>query len=149
MLSTSFLRGKRVLATGGGATPVTLDRPGIGAIRAAVRGQAYRAQDALNAISLLPANLYGPRVNFDPRSSHVIPALIRKACEARDAQQDYRVAWAHWSGADKEELTRRFLDVSRAEREFGFQAETSLLEGLEKTIRWYQAQQRAPVSAVA
>ena len=49
------------------------------------RRQAYRQQYGFNAITLLPVNLYGPGDNFDPASSHVIPALIRKAVEARDA----------------------------------------------------------------
>ncbi len=47
-----------------------------------VGGQAYRAQYGLDAIHLLPANLYGPRDNFDLESSHVIPALIRKMLES-------------------------------------------------------------------
>jgi GDP-L-fucose synthase len=47
-----------------------------------VGGQAYRAQYGLDAIHLLPANLYGPRDNFDLESSHVIPALIRKMIES-------------------------------------------------------------------
>ena len=46
-----------------------------------VQGQAYRAQNGFNAIHLLQVNLYGPHDNFDPASSHVIPALIRK-CRA-------------------------------------------------------------------
>jgi len=50
--------------------------------------QAYRQQYGLNAIYLLPVNLSGPRDNFDPRSSHVIPALIRKCIEAREAGAD-------------------------------------------------------------
>ena len=49
-----------------------------------VGGQAYREQYGLNAIYLLPANLYGPRDNFDLESSHVIPALIRKMVESKD-----------------------------------------------------------------
>jgi GDP-L-fucose synthase len=49
-----------------------------------VQAQAYRQQYGFNAITLLPVNLYGPRDNFDPDSSHVIPALIRKAVEARE-----------------------------------------------------------------
>src|SRR5262249_10221104 len=52
-----------------------------------VQAQAYRAQYDFNAVTLLPVNLYGPRDNFDPESSHVIPALIRKVVEARDAGQ--------------------------------------------------------------
>src|SRR5262249_40411433 len=47
-----------------------------------VQGQAYRAQYGMNVIHLLPVNLYGPHDNFDPASSHVIPALIRKCLEA-------------------------------------------------------------------
>jgi len=47
-----------------------------------VQTQAYRQQYGFNGIYLLPVNLYGPRDNFDPASSHVIPALIRKCCEA-------------------------------------------------------------------
>jgi GDP-L-fucose synthase len=50
-----------------------------------VGAQAYRDQYALNAVYLLPANLYGPRDNFDLESSHVIPALIRKMLETQDA----------------------------------------------------------------
>ena len=49
-----------------------------------VGAQAYREQYGLNAIYLLPANLYGPRDNFDLESSHVIPALIRKMLDAKD-----------------------------------------------------------------
>jgi nucleoside-diphosphate-sugar epimerase len=49
-----------------------------------VGGQAYREQYGLNAIYLLPANLYGPRDNFDLQSSHVIAALIRKMLESKD-----------------------------------------------------------------
>ncbi len=50
-----------------------------------VQAQAYRQQYGMHAITLLPVNLYGPHDNFDPESSHVIPALIRKAIEAREA----------------------------------------------------------------
>jgi GDP-L-fucose synthase len=49
-----------------------------------VGGQAYRAQYGLNAIYLLPANLYGPRDNFHPTNAHVIPDLIRKMIESSD-----------------------------------------------------------------
>jgi GDP-L-fucose synthase len=49
-----------------------------------VGAQSYREQYGTNAIYLLPANLYGPRDNFDLQTSHVIPALIRKMVEARD-----------------------------------------------------------------
>jgi GDP-L-fucose synthase len=55
--------------------------------------QAYRQQYGLNAIFLLPVNLYGPRDNFDLHSSHVIPALIRKCVEARDRGEAEVQAW--------------------------------------------------------
>jgi GDP-L-fucose synthase len=58
-----------------------------------VQAQAYRQQYQFNAIHLLPVNLYGPRDNFDPGSSHVIPALIRKSCEAVDRGEQEIVVW--------------------------------------------------------
>jgi GDP-L-fucose synthase len=67
--------------------------------------QAYRQQYNLNAIYLLPVNLYGPRDNFDLHSSHVIPALIRKCIEARDRGDKQIVAWGTGSAS------REFLYV--------------------------------------
>ncbi len=58
-----------------------------------VQAQAYRQQYDSNAVTLLPVNLYGPGDNFDLESSHVIPALIRKAVEARDARSPFLQAW--------------------------------------------------------
>jgi GDP-L-fucose synthase len=58
-----------------------------------VQAQAYRQQYGLNAITLLPVNLYGPGDNFSPETSHVIPALIRKAVEARREGQPQIEAW--------------------------------------------------------
>ncbi len=58
-----------------------------------VQAQAYRQQYGFNAISLLPVNLYGPRDNFDPETSHVIPALIRKCFEAMEEGRDHIVVW--------------------------------------------------------
>lgn len=55
--------------------------------------QSYRQQYGTSGIYLLPVNLYGPGDNFDPRSSHVIPALIRKFCEAKQQGQDHVVVW--------------------------------------------------------
>lgn len=55
--------------------------------------QAYREQYGLNAIYLLPVNLYGPRDDFDLRTSHVVPALIRKMLDARDAGAGSVVLW--------------------------------------------------------
>lgn len=75
-----------------------------------VQAQAYRQQYGMNAISLLPVNLYGPRDNFDPESSHVIPALIRKAIEAREAGRPFIEAWGTGSAS------REFLFVRDAAR---------------------------------
>ncbi|MDH4264773.1 MAG: GDP-L-fucose synthase [Deltaproteobacteria bacterium] len=52
-----------------------------------VQSQVYRQQYGFNAIYLLPVNLYGPRDNFDPESSHVIPALIKKIVDAMGGKQ--------------------------------------------------------------
>jgi GDP-L-fucose synthase len=70
-----------------------------------VQGQAYRQQYGFNAIHLLPVNLYGPHDNFDPRSSHVIPALVRKCVEAAESGAPEVVIWG--SGT----ATREFLFV--------------------------------------
>jgi GDP-L-fucose synthase len=70
-----------------------------------VQGQAYRAQYGFNAIHLLPVNLYGPWDNFDPGSSHVIPALMLKCQEAIDAGGNEIVCWGDGSP------TREFLYV--------------------------------------
>ena len=55
--------------------------------------QSYREQYGLHGVFLLPVNLYGPGDNFDPNSSHVIPALIRKFCEAKAQGKDHVVVW--------------------------------------------------------
>jgi len=73
-----------------------------------VQAQAYRQQYGYNAIFLLPVNLYGPRDNFNPSSSHVIPALIRKCIEAQDAGSAQLVVWGDGSP------TREFLFVEDA-----------------------------------
>jgi GDP-L-fucose synthase len=169
-----------------------------------VQGQAYRQEYGFNAIHLLPVNLYGPHDNFDPSSSHVIPALIRKCLEAIDARSDEVVCWGTGNAtreflyvedcaeaivlaaeqhdglepvnigagfeisirdlaeliADltgfKGRLTfdrtkpdgqpRRSLDVTRARNSFGFAATTDFRSGLKRTIEWYQAQRRVPVT---
>ena len=96
-----------------------------------VQGQAYRQQYGTNAIHLLPVNLYGPGDNFDPASSHVIPALIRKFQDAinsgtaqvyvwgtgdasreflyvEDASRGIRMATEHYDGADPVNLGAGF-----------------------------------------
>jgi len=58
-----------------------------------VQSQAYRIEYGFNSIFLLPVNLYGPGDNFDPASSHVIPALIKKCVDAIEAGKDYITCW--------------------------------------------------------
>ncbi len=58
-----------------------------------VQSQAYRQEYGFNSIFLLPVNLYGPGDNFDPKSSHVIPALIKKCIDAIEAGDDYIECW--------------------------------------------------------
>ena len=70
-----------------------------------VLAQAYRKQYGSNIIYLLPVNLYGPYDNFNPESSHVIPALIRKCIEAKDLGSGEMVCWGDGSA------TREFLYV--------------------------------------
>jgi GDP-L-fucose synthase len=73
-----------------------------------VQSMAYRDQYGFNSINLLPVNLYGPGDNFDPKSSHVIPALIKKCIDARETGVDEIVVW----GTGK--ATREFLYVEDA-----------------------------------
>jgi GDP-L-fucose synthase len=161
-----------------------------------VQSQSYRQQYGFNSIFLLPVNLYGPRDNFNLESSHVIPALIRKCIEARDAGNKEVVVWGdgsptreflfvedaargillaaeRYNGSEpvnlgsgfeisirdlaelivqltgfKGKLTwdtskpngqpRRCLDICRAEKYFGFNAQVKFEEGLSKTIEWYE-----------
>jgi GDP-L-fucose synthase len=160
-----------------------------------VQAQAYRQQYGFNAVHLLPVNLYGPGDRFDPNSSHVIPALIKKFVEAQargdaqvvvwgdgsptreflyveDAAEGIVLATERYDGPEPVNLgssfeisirqlaetiarltdfrgvtiwdtskpngqPRRKLDVSRAERLFGFRATTGFEDGLRKTIEWY------------
>ena len=161
-----------------------------------VQSQAYRQQYGFNSIYLLPVNLYGPGDNFNPESSHVIPALIKKFTDAKrdhspqvevwgtgsasreflyvdDAARGIILATERYNKPDPvnlgagmeitirdlvdliQELThytgdirwdiskpdgqpKRSLDVSRAEREFGFRAAMPFREGLKRTIEWYE-----------
>lgn len=73
-----------------------------------VQAQAYREQYGFNAIYLLPVNLYGPRDNFDPERSHVIPALIKKMVDAKLERRKEIVVW----GTGK--ASREFLYVEDA-----------------------------------
>ncbi len=75
-----------------------------------VQGQAYRAQYGFNAIYLLPVNLYGPGDNFNPDSSHVIPALIKNFVDAVQDGKDEVIVWGTGSAS------REFLYVKDAAR---------------------------------
>jgi GDP-L-fucose synthase len=161
-----------------------------------VQAQAYRAQYGTNAIYLLPVNLYGPGDNFNPESSHVIPALIRRFTEAAAAGEEEVVVWGdgtptreflyvedaaegivlaaeRYDGAEPVNLgsgseisirelaetiaraagftgritwdtskpngqPRRKLNVERAEKLFGFRAQTPFETGLQRMVEWYR-----------
>jgi len=161
-----------------------------------VQSQAYRQQYGFNAIYLLPVNLYGPGDNFNPESSHVIPALIKKFTEAKKKNDPSVEVWGtgaasreflyvddaarglvlaaehynkpepvnlgsgmeitiqdlveliteltgykgeiHWDRTKPDGQPKRCLDVSRAKREFGFEARMPFREGLKRTIAWYE-----------
>jgi GDP-L-fucose synthase len=75
-----------------------------------VQLESYRLQYGFNGIYLLPVNLYGPEDNFDPRSSHVIPALIRKVYEAQQRGDKTLAVWGDGSP------TREFLYSTDAAR---------------------------------
>lgn len=101
-----------------------------------VQAQAYRQQYGFNAIYLLPVNLYGPKDNFDPASSHVIPALIKKFVEAKEAGTPYIEAWGDGSA------TREFLYAEDAAEGIVLAAErydgdepVNLGSGMEISIR--------------
>ncbi len=101
-----------------------------------VQGQAYRAQYDFHAIHLLPVNLYGPGDNFDPGSSHVIPALILKCAEATERGDKEIVCWGDGSP------TREFLYVEdcaeaivAATREYDSPEPVNLGAGFEISIK--------------
>jgi GDP-L-fucose synthase len=98
--------------------------------------QAYRQQYGLNAVYLLPVNLYGPRDNFNLQSSHVIPALIRKCVEAKRANKPNIQAWGTGS------VSREFLYVEdcaegivRAAEKYDSPEPMNLGSGREITIK--------------
>jgi GDP-L-fucose synthase len=167
-----------------------------------IQSEAYRKQYGYNSIFLMPVNLYGPGDNFDPASSHVIPALIKKFFDAKQSainnpQSEIVTVWGDgtptreflyvedaaegillaaerydqshpvnlgsafeisikelvekvaqltqfhgrivWDRTKPNGQPRRKLDVSKAEKFFGFSAETSFEVGLRATIEWYLA----------
>ena len=98
--------------------------------------QAYREQYGLNAIYLLPVNLYGPRDNFDLQTSHIIPAIIRKCVEAKERGEPQVVAWGSGN------VSREFLYVEDCARglvlaleRYDGSAPVNLGSGREVTIR--------------
>jgi len=161
-----------------------------------VQSQAYRQQYGFSSIFLMPANLYGPGDNFDPRSSHVIPALIKRVSDAKEKGTSKVVVWGtgratrefiyvgdaaegivlatekynksepinlgtgfeisiselveliceliefdgeiEWDTSKPDGQPKRMLDISKAKREFGFEAKTDFREGLRRTIDWYK-----------
>ena len=101
-----------------------------------VQAQAYREQYGFNAIYLLPVNLYGPGDNFDPDTSHVVPALIRKCIEARESGAESITVWGDGSPS------REFLYVDDAADGIVLAAErydgaepVNLGAGIEITVR--------------
>jgi GDP-L-fucose synthase len=101
-----------------------------------VQAQAYRQQYGFNATFLLPVNLYGPRDNFNPNTSHVIPALIKKCVEARKSGADKVEVWGDGSP------TREFIYVEDAARGIVMAAESydgiepvNIGSGMEITIK--------------
>lgn len=75
-----------------------------------VQAQAYRQEHGFNCIYLLPVNLYGPGDNFNPKASHVIPALIKKIVDAKETNQRYLEVWGDGTP------TREFLYIEDAAR---------------------------------
>ena len=101
-----------------------------------VQGQAYRQQYGFDVIHLIPVNLYGPGDNFDPASSHVIPALIRKCIDAQEANDDFVEVWGTGNAS------REFLYVDDAAagivlgaERYGGSEPVNLGVGAEITIR--------------
>jgi GDP-L-fucose synthase len=82
-----------------------------------VQAEAYRQQFGCNFVTLLPANLYGPGDNFDPATSHVIPALLRRLVEARERSEDAVTVWGDGSAS------REFLYVDDCAEAFSLALE--------------------------
>jgi len=101
-----------------------------------VQAQAYRQQYGLNAVTLLPVNLYGPGDNFDPASSHVIPALIRKMIEARCSGAAEVGAWGTGQASREFLFVRDAAEaIVRATESYDSPEPLNLGSGQEVTIR--------------
>jgi GDP-L-fucose synthase len=162
-----------------------------------VLGEKYRNQCGLNSVFFLPSNIFGPKDHFELQNSHVIPAIVKKVCDAYYLNKDSVNIWGTgnatrdfifvkdvsrglvlaltqnlntnliinlgtgvetsirevvnvicdivgytgsvvYDHANPDGQPRRYLDVSRAKEILGFQAQTSLLDGLKETVKWYQ-----------
>jgi len=119
-----------------------------------VQSQAYRDEYGFNSIYLLPVNLYGPKDNFDPASSHVIPALIKKCVDAIEAGADHIDCWGTGSASrefiyveDAAEgivlATEKYNDADPVNIGAGFEItiqalaeKIAALTGFEGDIRW-------------
>ncbi|MDX1945992.1 MAG: GDP-L-fucose synthase [Pirellulaceae bacterium] len=101
-----------------------------------VQAQAYRQQYGFNAITLLPVNLYGPHDNFDPASSHVIPALIRKFVLAQAAGETEVSAWGTGNASREFLFVRDAAEgIVRAAAVYNQPEPLNLGSGREVTIR--------------
>lgn len=161
-----------------------------------IQSWTYKDQFGFNSTVLLPANLYGPRDNFNLETSHVVPALIRKFIEAKENNLDEVIVWGDgsasreflyvddtvnaiidainvdeagpfnlgtgqettvkelvetisnlvgfkgnimWDASKPNGQPRRFYDMSKFKKAFGYVPNTTLIEGLKKTIEWYES----------
>lgn len=101
-----------------------------------IQGQAYRQQYGFRAITLLPVNLYGPGDNFDPKSSHVIPALIKKVLDARDAGQPFIDVWGTGSASREFLFVRDAAEgIALAAANYDSPDPVNLGSGMEITVR--------------
>jgi len=101
-----------------------------------VQAQAYRQQYGINAVTLLPVNLYGPGDNFDPASSHVIPALIRKMIEACRSRAAEVAAWGTGQASREFLFVRDAAEaIVRATESYDSPEPLNLGSGQEITIR--------------
>ena len=101
-----------------------------------VMGQAYRQQYGMNAITLLPVNMYGPGDNFDPASSHVIPAIIRKVISARDDRRSHIEAWGTGTASREFLFVRDAAEgIAQATESYDEGEPINLGSGMEITIK--------------